>query len=453
LTRGFDVVSTAYTIGWSPPLPSRPKLNEENLAAASDEPSAIVQELPECDGAELPQAIRALRNPNFRLFWAGNFTSNIGTWMQNVAQGWLVLTLTDSAFWLGVVGFAGSIPFLFVTLFGGVIADRVNKRRLLQVTQTIMMLLAFLLAALTYFHAIGVWGVAAIAFGNGVAMAMNAPSYQALVPKLVKRDDLTNAIALNSAQFNMSRILGPTLGGYAMAIFGMAGNFFLNGLSFLAVLWALVRIKYPEENLSHHQSMWDSLQGGFAYLRSNRQMYVMIWMTAFASFFGFPFITFIPYFAKVQLHAGESGLGWLLACSGVGSVLGAMTIAISGVIRHRGRVLTGCGVVFFAAIIGFSYSHVFAVSQALAFFEGFCGILMISCFNVSIQHLSSDAMRGRVMSIYATSFLGLPPIGALVAGELSRHIDTGHALAMMASVALLSFVGFFAFSQPLRELD
>ena len=437
----------------APPLHTRPKLNEENLAAASDEPSAIVQGLPEPETAELPQAFRALRNPNFRLFWAGNFTSNIGTWMQNVAQGWLVLTLTNSAFWLGVVGFTGSIPFLFVTLFGGVVADRVNKRRLLLVTQTIMMLLAFLLAGLTYFHAIGVWGVAAIAFGNGVAMAMNAPSYQALVPKLVKRDDLTNAIALNSAQFNMSRILGPTLGGYAMVLFGMAGNFFLNGVSFLAVLWALVHIDYPEEKFGRHQSMWDSLQGGFAYLRSNRQMYVMIWMTAFASFFGFPFITFIPYFAKVQLNAGESGLGWLLACSGVGSVLGAMTIAISGVIRHRGRVLAGCGVIFFAAIIGFSYSHIFVLSQFLAFFEGFCGILMISCFNVSIQHLSSDAMRGRVMSIYATSFLGLPPIGALVAGELSRHIPTGHALAMMASVALLSFIGFFAFSQPLRELD
>ena len=428
-------------------------MNEENLAAASREPSAIVQKLPEPETAELPQAFRALRNANFRLFWAGNFTSNIGTWMQNVAQGWLVLTLTNSAFWLGVVGFAGSIPFLFVTLFGGVIADRVNKRRLLLVTQTIMMLLAFLLAGLTFFHAIGVWGVAAIAFGNGVAMAMNAPSYQALVPKLVKREDLTNAIALNSAQFNMSRILGPTLGGYAMAVFGMAGNFLLNGVSFLAVLWALVRIEYPEEKLGGHQSMWDSLQGGFAYLRSNRQMYVLIWMTAFASFFGFPFITFIPYFAKVQLHAGQSGLGWLLACSGVGSVLGAMTIAVSGVIRHRGRVLTGCGVVFFAAIVGFSYSRSFAVSGVLAFFEGCCGILMISCFNVSIQHLSSDEMRGRVMSIYATSFLGLPPIGALLAGELSRHIPTGHALAMMASVALLSFMGFFAFSQPLRELD
>ena len=441
------------TLQETPPLHTGPKLNEENLAAASDEPAAIVQPLPESDTAELPQAIRALRNPNFRLFWAGNFTSNIGSWMENVARGWLVLTLTNSAFWLGVVGFAGSIPFLFVTLFGGVVADRVNKRRLLLVTQSVMMVLAFLLCGLTFFHHITVWGVAAIAFGNGVAMAMNAPSYQALVPKLVKREDLTNAIALNSAQFNMSRVLGPTLGGYAMVIFGMAGNFFLNGVSFLAVLWALVRIKYPEEQLNRHQGMWESLHGGFAYLRSQRQMYVLVWMTAFASFFGFPFITFIPYFAKVQLNAGESGLGWLLACSGTGSVLGAMTIAVSGVIRHRGRVLTGCGILFFAAIIGFSYSHRFALSEGFAFFEGFCGILMISCFNVSIQHLSSDAMRGRMMSIYATSFLGLPPIGALLAGELSRHVDTGHALASMAGVSLLSFVGFFAFSKPLRELD
>ena len=432
---------------------TRPKVNEENLAAASDEPAAIVQGLPEPETAELPQALKALRNPNFRLFWAGNFTSNIGTWMQNVAQGWLVLTLTNSAFWLGVVGFAGSIPFLFFTLFGGVVADRVDKRRLLLVTQTVMMVLAFALAGLTYFHAIAVWGVAAIAFGNGIALAMNAPSYQALVPKLVKREDLTNAIALNSAQFNMSRILGPTLGGYAMELLGMAGNFFLNAVSFVAVLWALTKIEYPEEKLSRHESMWGSLHSGFAYLRRNRQMYVLVWMTAFASFFGFPFITFIPYFAKVQLNAGESGLGWLLACSGCGSVLGAMTVAVSGVIRHRGRVLSGCGVVFFSAIIGFSFSQRFGLSECFAFFEGFCGILMISCFNVSIQHLSSDEMRGRMMSIYATSFLGLPPIGALLAGELSRHMDTGHALGMMAGVALLSFVGFFAFSKPLRELD
>lgn len=402
---------------------------------------------------ELPQAVRALQNANFRLFWSGNFLSNIGTWMQNVAQGWLVLTLSNSAFWLGVVGFAGSIPFLFFTLFGGVIADRVNKRKLLIVTQTAMMLLAFLLATLAYLHVVQIWHVAAIAFLNGVAMSMNAPSYQALVPRLVKREDLTNAIALNSAQFNMSRILGPTLGGYAMILVGVAGNFFLNGLSFLAVLWALTRIRYPDETPSRWQSIWDSLHGGFRYVRAERQMYVLVWMTAVASLLGFPFLTFIPYFAKVQLHSGESGLGWLMAASGLGAVLGAMTVAVFGSIRHRGAVLTFAGMTFFCAIIGFSFSRIFALSQCLALVEGYSGILMISCFNVSIQHLSSDEMRGRVMSIYATSFLGLPPLGSLIAGEMSRHVETGHALAFMAGLAALTFLSFFLFSPALRELD
>jgi predicted MFS family arabinose efflux permease len=397
--------------------------------------------------------VRALRNPNFRLFWSGNFLSNIGTWMQNVAQGWLVLLLTNSAFWLGVVGFAGSIPFLFFTLFGGVIADRVDKRRLLMVTQTVMMVLAFVLAALAGLKVITVWEVAMIAFLNGTAMAMNAPSYQALVPRLVEREDLTNAIALNSAQFNMSRIVGPTLGGYAMALLGVAGNFFLNGFSFLAVLWALTRIRYPDAKPRRHESMWASLQDGFAYVRSEPQMLILVWMTMVVSFLGIPFITFIPFFAKIQLHVGASGLGWLLACSGSGSVLAAVTIASKGVLRHRGKLVTFAGVIFFAAIVGFCYSRIFWLSECLAFIEGYNGMLMFSSFNVSIQHLSSDEMRGRTMSIYATSFLGLPPVGALLAGDLSRHIPTGHALAMMAAMGALMFMGFYAFSQPLRELD
>jgi len=373
--------------------------------------------------------------------------------MQNVAQGWLILTLTGSAFWLGVVGFAGSIPFLLFTLFGGVIADRVNKRKLLLVTQTIMMLLAFALAALAWLKIITVWEVLLLSFLNGMAMAMNAPSYQALVPRLVPREDLTNAIALNSAQFNMSRILGPTLGGYAMALVGVAGNFFLNGVSFLAVLWALTRIKYPEQEPSHYPGFFSSLRAGFSYVREHPQMRVLLWLTAAASFFGIPFLTFIPYFARIQLHTGETGLGWLMAASGLGAVLGAVTVAARGTLRHRGRVVTIGGIVFFSAIIAFSYSHTFVLSQCLLLFEGYSGILMISSFNVAIQHLSSDAMRGRVMSIYATSFLGLPPLGSLLAGELSRHIPTPHALAAMAACAALIFVATFAVSRPLRELD
>ena len=320
------------------------------MAPTPEETAAIKQAMADVEADRFPQVARALRNPNFRLFWSGNFLSNIGTWMQNVAQGWLVLLLSgNSAFWLGVVGFAGSIPFLFFTLFGGVIADRVDKRRLLLVTQTVMMLLAFLLASLAWLKVITVWEVAAIAFCNGLAMSMNAPSYQALVPRLVKREDLTNAIALNSAQFNMSRILGPTLGGYAMVLLGVAGNFFLNGLSFLAVLWALTRIDYPQEKRARHESMLSSLRGGFAYLNSEPQMRVLIWMTAAVSLLGLPFLTFIPYFAKIQLHAGESGLGWLLAASGGGGRFGRDDRSRPGrypaprnrVDGHRDRVFHG----------------------------------------------------------------------------------------------------------------
>jgi MFS family permease len=400
-----------------------------------------------------PAVVRALRNPNFRLFWSGNFTSNIGTWMQNVAQGWLVLTLTNSAFWLGVVGFAAAIPFLIFMLFGGVIADRVDKRRLLLVTQTVMMVLAFVLAGLTYFHHIAVWGVAVLAFLNGTAMAINNPSYQAMVPKLVVREDLTNAIALNSAQFNMSRILGPTLGGYAMAAFGVAGNFFLNGLSFVAVLLALTRLKFPVEVPQRHESLFDSLISGFRYVRSIPEMFVLMCMISVSSFLSIPFLTFIPYFAKIQLGVGESGLGLLLAASGTGAVLGAITVAWKGSMRHRGPIIAFCGAGVMAVVVVFCYSKSVALSEVCMFFEGFGMIMTISAVNVAMQHLSSDAMRGRVMSIYGTAFLGFPPIGALLAGELSRHIPTSHALAVMSGISSLAFLGFFAFSPALRRLD
>lgn len=430
------------------------ELNRPPRSLAVEEADAATQAFCTEQDERWPQVVRALRNYDFRMFWSGNFLSNIGTWMQNVAQSWLVLTLTaNSAFWLGVVSFAGSIPFLLFTLFGGVVADRADKRRLLLVTQSIMMVLAFILATLTWFKVITVWELVVLSFLNGMAMAMNAPSYQALVPRLVPREDLTNAIALNSAQFNLSRILGPTLGGYAMALFGMAGNFFLNGLSFLAVLWALTRIQYPGEKEREHPGLLDSLRQGFTYLRGEPQMYVLVWMTAVVSFLVIPFITFIPFFARMQLNVGETGLGWLLAASGFGAVMGAVTVASFGVIRHRGKVVVIAGLFFFSAIIGFCYSHVFALSACFALVEGFSAILMISCFNIAIQHLSSDEMRGRVMSIYATSFLGLPPLGALLAGELSRHIPTGHVLAAMAGIAAAIYIGFYMFSRPLRELD
>jgi len=234
---------------------------------------------------------------------------------------------------------------------------------------------------------------------------------------------------------------------------GVAGNFFLNGVSFLAVLFALTRISYPEQEASHYPGLLNSLREGFAYVRANRQMRVLVWLVGAASFFAIPFLTFIPYFARIQLHSDETGLGWLMAASGLGAVVGAVTVAALGTLRHRGLVVTVAGVVFFSAIIGFCYSHIFALSQFLLLFEGYSAILMISSFNVAIQHLSSDKMRGRVMSIYATCFLGLPPIGSLLIGEMSRHVPTPHALAAMAAVAAIIFIGTYAVSRPLRELD
>jgi MFS family permease len=400
-----------------------------------------------------PPIVRALRNPDFRLFWSGNFLSNIGTWMQNVAQGWLVLELTNSSFWLGMVGFAASFPFLVFTLFGGVIADRVNKRYLMIGTQTVMMLLAFLLAGLTYFKVITIGSLMTLAFLNGVAMALNAPSYQALVPQLVRRSDLPNAIALNAAQFNMSRVLGPTLGGYAMAFFGMAGNFFLNGLSFLAVLGSLFRIEYPPENKVVDLTMWQSLKEGLSYVRRQPQMRAIIGLVAAASLLLLPFLTFVPFFARNILHVTERGLGILMAFSGLGAFLAALTIAYLGSIRHRGIVIVMSGLFVMSSVIAFCYSHSFALSAILQLFEGYGMIMTVSTVNVAMQQLSSNEMRGRVMSIYATSFLGLPPVGSLIAGGLSRFFPTAHVLAAMAGLAIVVYVVFYSTSKPLRELD
>jgi predicted MFS family arabinose efflux permease len=251
----------------------------------------------------------------------------------------------------------------------------------------------------------------------------------------------------------MSRILGPTLGGYAMVLMGVAGNFFLNGLSFLAVLWALTRIRYPEEQEARQESMLSSLRAGLAYVRGRPQMFVLVWMIGVASLLTIPFITFIPYFARTQLGVGASGMGWLFGASGAGAVLGAVTVAWRGNIRNRGGVIAFSGAAVMAVVVIFCYTHFFALSVFLMLFEGYGMILTISSVNVAMQTLSSDAMRGRVMSIYGTCFLGLPPLGALLAGELSRHIPTAHALAAMSGVAMVVFLGFYTFSPALRELD
>jgi MFS family permease len=434
--------------------------------AALEEAEGIAPQI-EPGMLEMPRVVRALRNRNFRYFWAGNFLSNIGTWMQSVAQGWLVLQLASqappalfgsvgqrSAFWLGVVAFAASAPMLAFTLIGGVIADRVDKRRLLIRTQSVMMLSALAMSVLSYTHRISIPLVVLLAFTTGTAMSLNMPGYQALVPSLVPREDLTNAIALNSAQFNLSRVLGPTIGGFVMAWWGIPANFLLNALSFLAVIFALTQIEYPARPQQDDSAgLWQRLGEGFRYVFERRQMSSLLLLVALASIFGVPFLMFVPLFAKDILHVGERGLGLLMACSGAGAFLAATTIAYLGKITSRGRFVVVSASVFFAAIIAFTFSRHFALSGAMLAIAGYFMILTVATVNTLLQHLADDHMRGRVMSIYATAFLGFAPVGSLIAGSLAGAITAPIAIAAMSALALIGTWGLY-FSRPeLRHLD
>ncbi|HYX53429.1 MAG TPA: MFS transporter [Candidatus Limnocylindrales bacterium] len=420
---------------------------------AAHAPAPALSEADETTVIGVQRIARALRHRDFRLFWAGNFLSNVGTWMQNVAQGWLVLQLTNSAFWLGVVGFASAIPILFFALIGGVIADHTNNRKLLMGTQSAMMIFAFAMSGLTFFHHITVGWVAVLALGTGVAMSLNTPSYQALVPQLIPREDLTNAIALNSAQFNMSRVIGPTLGGFAMALVGPSGNFFLNGLSFLAVLFALTQMQYPARTAPPEGHFFEKLKQGFAYVFHNPHTGPLVILTAIASLLAVPYLTFVPYFARDVLHGDARGLGILMACNGAGAFCGAATIAYAGKIRRRGHFIIRAGAGFFASIIAFTFSRNFLLSGLLLMVVGYFMIIMVATINALLQHLADDTMRGRVMSIYSTAFLGLPPLGSLAAGLLARVISPAHAIAGMCALALVSSVAAFQWKVALRELD
>ena len=434
-----------------PPLTDDPALPRAD--AVSGLAQGAVTDAAETTVIELPRIARALRNRDFRLFWAGNFLSNIGTWMQNVAQGWLVLQLTNSPFWLGVVGFASTIPILLFALIGGVIADHVNKRKLLIVTQSAMMVFAFAMAVLAYLNIITVRDVALLAAGTGIAMSLNTPTYQALVPRLIPREDLINAVALNSAQFNMSRVLGPTLGGFAMAAVGVAGNFFLNGLSFLAVIIALTQIRYKEDIAPSEGHFLLKLKQGFAYVFAREEMSSLVLLVSIASLLALPYLVFVPYFARDVLHSDERGLGILMACSGIGSFFAAGTIAYVGKVARRGRFVFGAALGFFAAIIAFTFSRSFALSGGLLMLAGFFMVMMVATINALLQHLSDDYMRGRVMSIYSTAFLGLPPIGSLIAGSLARVVSAAHAIAGMVALAFVGAIVVYGKRSALRQLD
>lgn len=385
---------------------------------------------------------KAFEYPEFRVLWLGACTSSIGTWMQIVAQNWLVYDLTRSAWWLGLDAFLGQIPIFLFSLFGGVIADRRDRRKLLVVSQLMQMACAFTLAGLVASGLLQVWHILCLSFTVGLAQSFGGPAYQALVPSLVKPVDLPNAIALNSIQFNLARVIGPMLGGLALRHLGASWCFSLNGLSFLAVIFSLLTLKARalpagNANTSYLRSIRESL----AFVRDHGSMTPLIAIAFATTALSYPLIQFLPVFADQVLGGGSDTYTWLLCLSGAGSVAGALLVAAFGQTVRKGRAAVLLLIVLGLLGTLFARSSSLPVSGALLFAASAALIGVFSLVTSLVQLLTGDEMKGRVMSVYNVAFRGGMPIGALLAGEMISHSSASVVMAFNGLV--LSAIGFY----------
>jgi MFS family permease len=384
----------------------------------------------------------ALRHRNFRLLFFGQGISLIGTWMQNVAQGWLVLELTNSPFYVGLVSALGSLPILLVSLPAGVLVDRVNKRRLVILTQTLSLLQALVLAILIWTRHIAVWQVAAIAVFLGTVNAFDTPARQAFLIELAGREDLPNAIALNSSAFNAARVVGPSVAGVLISAVGLAWCYFLNAVSYLAVIWGLLKMRLqPFRRPEHPGDAWAQFTEGVRFVRHDRRILALVAMMAVISVFGFPYLVLMPVFARDVLQVGASGLGFLSASVGVGAVVAALGLAAFGTRVRKGRILVWTGPLFGAALAGFSLTHWFPLALPLLAVAGGAMILNNAVTNTLLQTIVPDALRGRVMGFFAFVFLGMAPFGAFQAGWLAEQMGAPATVAiggtLCAGISLL----------------
>ena len=371
----------------------------------------------------------ALRHRNFRWFYIGQLLSLTGTWMHITAQGWLVLELTDSAFLLGLATAISSLPVLLFTLYAGVAADRMDKRRIILVAQIAAALLAVVLAVLVGTGQITFGTVLLIAFLLGVTQAFEVPTRQAFFVDLVGKRDLPNAIALNSTAFNATRVVGPAIAGFLIAGAGLAACFYANALSYIGVVAALLALRLPRfERPTQLVSTRQGLAQGFGFLRRERRASALIGLVAAMSILAFPFAMLLPVFARDVLHAGPRGLGWLLSTSGAGALAGGIAVATWGNRVPRGRVLMVSSLAFTVLLAAFTFSRSLPLSLALLAGVGFTMILTTATLNALLQGLVPDDLRGRVMATYVFMFLGMTPIGALQAGVLARVLGAPGAL-------------------------
>jgi MFS family permease len=383
-------------------------------------------------------AFRALHHRNFRLFFGGQFTSLIGTWMQSVAQGWLVLKLTDSALMLGVVSFAGYLPVLLVTLFAGVVVDHADRRRLIVVTQMLLMLSAFTLATLSWAGVVRVEHVIMLAAFNGLVTAFDMPARQTFVVEMVGREDLPSAIALNSMIFNGARVVGPAVAGVLISVIGTTGCFFLNGLSYIAVIWSLLEMDLVAHDMPRIGSaMFLRLREGFEYIWHHRASFYLLLLIAINAGFGMQYSVLIPVFARDVLHGGARAYGFLLAAQGVGALLGGFMLASCRTPRAlRQNLIFG----LFGSAVGifvFGFSTRMWLSLLAQMVIGAGLLTHTATSNTMIQLFVSNELRGRVMSMYTLSFIGLAPIGSLEVGYLGERLGPQVAVTASALAALV----------------
>ncbi len=394
--------------------------------------------------------LRALRHRNFRLFFTGQLISLTGTWMQQVAQSWLIYRLTHSALLLGAIGFAGQIPSLLFGALGGHVADRHERRRVLVITQSAAMILAFILAALTLTAVIREWEIFVLAALLGVVNAFDVPVRQAFLVQMVEREDLMNAIALNSSMFNGARIVGPAIAGLLVAAIGEGWCFFANAVSYIAVIIGLMMMSLPSlAPQSISGSPWENIVEGFRYVASTAPIRALLLLIGLVSFAGMPYTVLMPVFADQILHQGARGLGILMGASGIGALIGSVMLAMRSTVRGLGRWVAVASIGVGASALAFAFSKDFIVSIIVLVPLGTSMLVQMASSNTLIQSMVRDELRGRVMSVYTMMFVGFGPIGALVAGSLAEHIG---APKTVAAGAVLTILGSIVFSIRLPQL-
>jgi len=390
-------------------------------------------------------AFRALKSPNFKLFFYGQIVSLLGTFIQNLALGWLIYRLTDSPFLLGVIGFAGQIPSLVLTPFAGVFADRLNRRKVLITTQTISMAMAFILTFLFFTNRIEIWHIIAISIVNGMSLAFDTPFRHAFLVEMVgNKDLLPNAIALNSTLINSARFVGPTVGGFLIAWFGEGFCFLINGVSFLAVIGSLMAMKViPLNRGKHRGSIMFEMVEGFKYSFNFKPIRYLILFVVAMGFFGLPFQVFLPVFAKDILNGDSQMLGYLTGSMGAGALVGAIFLASRKGVCGMPRIILLTALMAGSGLVAFSLSSHPVLSIFLIFFTGFGMIAQFAAVNTLLQHIVDDDKRGRVVALYGMSFMGITPLGSLLLGSVSPWAGVQITLVVSGVFCLLAALIYF----------